>query len=60
MSYVFDSSELLNIVRVLGEDALRYLKDSYISTLTLHEAGNALWRETTLLTGYLSMKLYHY
>jgi hypothetical protein len=56
MSYVFDSSELLNIVRVLGEDALRYL----ISTLTLHEVGNALWREATLLTGYLSMKLYHY
>jgi len=49
MRYVFDSSALLNIVRALGEDSLKYIRGSYISTLTLYEVGNALWKEATLL-----------
>ncbi len=49
MSYVFDSLALLNIVKALGETTLRCLKGSYISTLTLYEVGNALWREVTPL-----------
>ena len=49
MRFVFDSSALLNIVRVLGADALGYLRGNYILTLTLYEVGNALWKEATLL-----------
>jgi predicted nucleic acid-binding protein len=49
MRYVFDSSALLNIVRALGEDSLKYIRGSYISTLTLYEVGSALWKEATLL-----------
>ncbi len=49
MKFVFDSSALLNIVRILGADAVDYLRGNYILTLTLYEVGNALWKETTLL-----------
>jgi len=49
VKFVFDSSALLNIVRILGADAVDYLRGNYILTLTLYEVGNALWKETTLL-----------
>jgi len=49
MRFVFDSSALLNIIRVLGANALGYLRGNYILTLTFYEVGNALWKETTLL-----------
>jgi len=49
MRFVFDSSALLNIIRVLGANALGYLRGNYVLTLTLYEVGNALWKETTLL-----------
>ena len=49
MRLVFDVSALLNIIRLLGSDALSYLKGNYILTLTLYEVGNALWKEATLL-----------
>jgi len=49
MRFVFDSSALLNIVRVLGADALGYLRGNYVLTLTFYEVGNALWKEAALL-----------
>ena len=49
MRFIFDSSALLNIVRVLGADALGYLRGNYVLTLTFYEVGNALWKEATLL-----------
>ena len=49
MKYLFDASALLNLVRRLGEEALKILEENYILTLTIYEVGNALWRETRLL-----------
>jgi len=49
MKYLFDASALLNLVRRLGEKALKILEGNYILTLTIYEIGNALWRETSLL-----------
>lgn len=50
MKPVFDASALLNIVRLLGPKAYDYLKGGFILTLTPYEVGNALWKETTLLS----------
>ena len=49
MTLVYDSSALLNIVRLAGDRAIRYLKGNYILTLTPYEIGNALWKESILL-----------
>ena len=49
MTLLYDSSALLNIIRLAGDRAIRYLKENYILTLTLYEIGNALWKESTLL-----------
>ena len=49
MKLLFDASALLNIVRMLGEKSLPYIKGSYALSLTPYEIGNALWKEATLL-----------
>ncbi len=49
MKLLFDASALLNLIRLLGPEALSYLRGGYILTLTPYEAGNALWREATLM-----------
>ena len=49
MKLLFDASALINLIRLAGPDALNYLKDSYVLTLTPYEVGNALWREAALL-----------
>lgn len=49
MKALFDASALLNIIRTYGSSALRYLRGSYILTLTPYEIGNALWKEATLI-----------
>ena len=49
MRRVFDASALLNIIRLLGSEALPYLRGNNILTLALYEVGNALWKEATLL-----------
>ncbi len=49
MRLIFDASALLNIIRLMGSDALSHLKGNYILSLTLYEVGNALWKEATLL-----------
>lgn len=49
MKLLFDASALLNIVRMLGADALEYLRGCYVLTLTPYEVGNGLWKEATLL-----------
>ena len=49
MKPLFDASALLNIIRALGAEALKYIFNGYILDLTLYEVGNALWKEATLL-----------
>ena len=49
MKRLYDTSALLNTVRMHGEKALPYIRGSYILSLTPYEIGNALWKETTLL-----------
>ncbi len=49
MRALFDASALLNIVRLLGADALEHLRGCYVLTLTPYEIGNALWKEAVLL-----------
>ncbi len=49
MKLLFDASALLNLIRTLGSEAYRYLKGSYILTLTPYEVGNALWKKAVLL-----------
>ena len=49
MKLLFDASALLNLIRILGEDSVKYLRENYILTLTPYEIGNALWKEATLL-----------
>lgn len=49
MNLVYDSSALLNIVRLVGDRAIKYLKGNYILTFTPYEVGNALWKESALL-----------
>ncbi len=49
MSVLLDASALLNVVRLLGPKALDYIRGCYELTLTPHEIGNAIWKETTLL-----------
>ncbi|MDK6027911.1 type II toxin-antitoxin system VapC family toxin [Ignisphaera sp. 4213-co] len=49
MGYVFDSSALLNIIRLMGFNSLSILRGGYILTLTIYEIGNALWKEAARL-----------
>jgi len=49
MNILFDASALLNIIRMLGENAVNYLRGNDILTLTPYEIGNALWKEAALL-----------
>ncbi|MCD6324512.1 MAG: type II toxin-antitoxin system VapC family toxin [Desulfurococcales archaeon] len=49
MKALLDASALLNIIRTQGREALRYLRGSYVLTLTPYEVGNALWKEATLI-----------
>ena len=49
MKHLYDTSALLNTVRMHGEKTLSYIRGNYILSLTPYEIGNALWKETTLL-----------
>ena len=49
MSYIFDASALLNLIRKAGSNAIEIVKENYILDLTLYEIGNALWKEAILL-----------
>ena len=49
MKRLFDTSALLNIIRMLGDASLSYIRNSYTLSLTPYEIGNALWKETMLL-----------
>ena len=49
MRLLYDASAILNIIRSLGEDAIKYIKGNFILSLTPYEIGNALWKEASLL-----------
>jgi len=49
MRLLFDSSALLNIIRERKQNAYGLLKGNLTLSLTKHEIGNALWKETLLL-----------
>ena len=49
MRLLYDASAILNIIRSLGEDAIKYIKGNFILSLTPYEIGNALWKEALLL-----------
>ncbi len=49
MKLLYDASAILNIIRSLGEDAIKYIKGNFILSLTPYEIGNALWKEASLL-----------
>lgn len=49
MSYIFDASALLNLIRKAGSNAIEIVRENYILDLTLYEIGNALWKEAMLL-----------
>ncbi len=49
MSLLFDSSALLNLIRMIGGSSIRYLRGNYVLSLTPYEIGNAVWKEATLL-----------
>ena len=49
MNILFDASALLNLIKMLGEDSISYLRGNGILTLTPYEVGNALWKEAVLL-----------
>ncbi len=54
MSLLFDSSALLNLIRMIGGSSIRYLRgnyvlSNYVLSLTPYEIGNAVWKEATLL-----------
>jgi len=49
MRLLFDSSALLNIIRVRKQNAYGLLKGNLTLSLTKYEIGNALWKEALLL-----------
>lgn len=49
MRLLIDASALLNIIKLKGANAVEYLRESYILTLTPYEVGNGLWKEAVLL-----------
>jgi len=49
MSYIFDASALLNLIRKAGSNAIEIVKENYILDLALYEIGNVLWKEAILL-----------
>ena len=42
MKLLYDASALLNIIKILGEEVIKYLRGSYILTLTLYEVGECI------------------
>jgi predicted nucleic acid-binding protein len=46
---LFDASALMNIVRLLGAEALDHVKGGYELSLTPYEVGNAIWKEALLM-----------
>ncbi|MEM2203466.1 MAG: type II toxin-antitoxin system VapC family toxin [Sulfolobales archaeon] len=46
---LYDSSALLNTVRLYGPRALDIIRSSYTLTITPYEIGNALWKEALLV-----------
>jgi predicted nucleic acid-binding protein len=55
MRLLFDSSALLNIIRVRKQDAYGLLKGNLTLSLAKYEIGNALWKEALLL-GRISLE----
>ena len=49
MSYLFDASSIMNIIRYLKKDAAKVLRDNYVLDLTVYEVGNSIWKEAVLL-----------
>ena len=49
MSYLFDASSIMNIIRHLKKDAAKVLRDNYVLDLTVYEVGNSIWKEAVLL-----------
>ncbi|RLE81175.1 MAG: hypothetical protein DRJ52_04725 [Thermoprotei archaeon] len=49
MRLLFDASALLNIIKLKGPNALKYIKGKCTLSLTPYEIGNGLWKEATLL-----------
>ncbi len=49
MSFLFDASAFLNIVRLYGDSAIDILKDNYVIRLIFYEIGNAIWKELFLI-----------
>ena len=49
MSYLFDASSIMNIIRHLRRDAAKVLSNNYVPDLTIYEVGNTIWKETILL-----------
>lgn len=47
--FLYDSSALLNTVRLYGPRAIDIIRGSYTLTLTPYEIGNALWKEALLV-----------
>ena len=48
MNYLYDSSALLNTIRLHKQDAYEVLKDSLTLSLAKYEIGNVLWKEALL------------
>ncbi|MEM0267571.1 MAG: hypothetical protein QXQ60_07925 [Thermofilum sp.] len=48
MKLLYDTSALMNVIRLRKQDAYGLLKDSLILCLTKYEIGNALWKEAAL------------
>jgi predicted nucleic acid-binding protein len=49
MTLLFDSSALLNVIRLYKRDAFDILKGNLTLSLARYEIGNALWKEAILL-----------
>ena len=49
MSYLFDTSSIINIIKHLGKNAINFLRNNYVLDLTIYEIGNVIWKETVLL-----------
>ncbi|WP_243674925.1 type II toxin-antitoxin system VapC family toxin [Vulcanisaeta distributa] len=48
MSYLFDASSIMNIIKHMKRGALSILRGNYVLDLTMYEIGNALWKDVTL------------
>lgn len=52
MSYLFDASSILNIIKNRKSDAIKVLKGNCTLQLAFYEIGNAIWKAVILLKSY--------